>query len=344
MRIEEVPYNTGHCMQMLSDGTFLISVGSFDNQIIHELSDVQGKIIRINPDGSVPKDNPFYDAQAPSTKKGLIYTLGTRKVAGITELPASHPTLAHSVYSVEPGEYSGDEINVLSAASDYGARRISGYCQDRTDSYTCPRATLDQVPSSVAYYGSAAITEWNNRLLVGTLRGHGLVVADLTSDGHIANIDATKDANSVMTLDAEHLIPVDQVTGDERITAVAVDAMGRVFLALTHYGEGLQRSGSIVRLENPLANPTGVLEQQSHSAFRLAPNPFSDHITISLDQPTPSACQVNLINMMGQTVAFTKATKGATQIEFPVASLPAGAYLIAIEINGVVSFAVVTHL
>src|SRR6185503_6433499 len=71
-----------------------------------------GKIVRINPDGSVPSDNPFANRHGWHTD---IYTLGHRNPMGAAVDPSTRKLWIH-----EMGPAGGDEINLNTAGSNYG--------------------------------------------------------------------------------------------------------------------------------------------------------------------------------------------------------------------------------
>lgn len=79
--------------------------------IAQNLQDKRGKIYRINPDGSVPKDNPDYGANAIPG----LYAIGIRAAQGIT----LNPTTGKMWFS-EHGTIQGDEINILTPHANYG--------------------------------------------------------------------------------------------------------------------------------------------------------------------------------------------------------------------------------
>jgi glucose/arabinose dehydrogenase len=69
-----------------------------------------GKIHRIFPDGSIPGDNPFADQGLTS-----LYTLGNRNPQGLSVHPVTD-----EVWSVEHGPLGGDELNLITAGTNYG--------------------------------------------------------------------------------------------------------------------------------------------------------------------------------------------------------------------------------
>ena len=111
------------------DGTLLISssipagVGilSADWPQPQQLDSLMGKMLRINTDGSIPKDNPFVGRP---NARGEIYALGIRDDQGL----AFHPRTGR-LWASEHGPRGGDEINVIQKGKNYGFPVI-GYGHD----------------------------------------------------------------------------------------------------------------------------------------------------------------------------------------------------------------------
>ena len=76
----------------------------------------EGKVLRMNPDGSIPQDNPEINGV-----KSHVYTYGHRNAQGIAVGPNG------DLYVAEHGDNSDDEINRLQAGGNYGWPYISGY-------------------------------------------------------------------------------------------------------------------------------------------------------------------------------------------------------------------------
>jgi len=72
----------------------------------------QGKIYRINPDGSIPEDNPLFGEKDVLQ---AIYCWGTRNVQGL----AQHPVNG-DIYFSDHGPQGGDELNILIKGANYG--------------------------------------------------------------------------------------------------------------------------------------------------------------------------------------------------------------------------------
>ncbi|MDG4795713.1 glucose/sorbosone family PQQ-dependent dehydrogenase [Micromonospora sp. WMMD1082] len=84
----------------------------------------QGKILRLNLDGSVPNDNPVIDRV-----RSHVYSYGHRNPQGLTFGARS------TLYSNEHGPKSDDEINLIRAGGNYGWPHVSGYRDDKSYEY-----------------------------------------------------------------------------------------------------------------------------------------------------------------------------------------------------------------
>ena len=106
-------HNLGSRLLFLPDGTLLVSVG--DRFLMDEAQDLSshiGTIVRINKDGSVPKDNPFIDRAGTRPE---IYSYGHRNPQGMALQPGTGAVWVH-----EHGPQGGDELNILKQGANYG--------------------------------------------------------------------------------------------------------------------------------------------------------------------------------------------------------------------------------
>jgi len=95
------------------DGKLYVVVGENANpSLSQDPTSPLGKVLRMNPDGSAPTDNPFY---GNASWNPLVYTFGHRNMFGL----AFHPVTGR-VYVTENGPNCNDEINVLTPGRNYG--------------------------------------------------------------------------------------------------------------------------------------------------------------------------------------------------------------------------------
>jgi glucose/arabinose dehydrogenase len=171
----------------LSDGTLLVSssipagvgINSVDWPQPQQLDSLMGKILRINPDGSVPKDNPFVGRRGARPE---IYALGIRDDQGM----ALHPRTG-TLWVSEHGPRGGDEINAIEKGKDYGFPAI-GYGHEYTgkpihgDRTAAPGMeqpvyfwTPDIAPAGIAFSSGRLVPGWKDNLFVAALAGKHLV-------------------------------------------------------------------------------------------------------------------------------------------------------------------------
>ena len=176
-------YHYGGGMTFGRDGKLYLTVGErlfreIDEPalpIAQNIEDKRGKIYRLNPDGSVPKDNPDFGAKAVPG----LYALGIRAAQGITVEPGTN-----KIWFSEHGTFQGDEINVLKARANYGwSIKTTG--KYRSDDYVPPQPAKDTAftdpawfwlqtvaPTGLVFYTGDEFPLWKNNLFVaGLARG-----------------------------------------------------------------------------------------------------------------------------------------------------------------------------
>lgn len=167
------------------DGKLFVTQGDrFAFDPAQDLASGLGKIVRINPDGSIPADNPFVGQTGARPE---IWSYGHRNVQGA----AIDPTTG-KLWADEFGPLGGDELNLIEAGRNYGWPLVSwGKHYDGTeipDPPTRPDLT-DAVhhwtpvisPSGMTFYTADTIDGWQGNILIGGLSSQGIV--RLTLDG-----------------------------------------------------------------------------------------------------------------------------------------------------------------
>ena len=172
------------------DGTLFVTLGERFNhsERAQDLSATLGKVVRINPDGSVPRDNPFVDRAGARPE---IWSYGHRNV----QAAALHPETGQ-LWTVEHGARGGDELNHPEAGKNYGWPVISygtHYTYLKIGEGTAkpgmeqPVYYWDPViaPSGMVIYTGELFAGWKNNFLIGSLTPGGLVRL-VMKDGKVA--------------------------------------------------------------------------------------------------------------------------------------------------------------
>ena len=179
------PYHFGSRLAFAPDGTLFITLGErFTFERAQDLTNDLGKIVRINPDGSIPKDNPFVGREYARPE---IWSYGHRNPQGA----AIHPETG-KLWESEFGPQGGDEINIPLAGKNYGWPVVSW--GEHYDGRQIPKPPThpefaDAIahwnpvisPSGITFYTADVIPAWKGNLLIAGLSSQAIV--RLTLDG-----------------------------------------------------------------------------------------------------------------------------------------------------------------
>jgi glucose/arabinose dehydrogenase len=139
------------------DGKLYAGVGETgDAELAQDRGSLNGKILRMDPDGSVPADNPF-----PGS---LVWTLGHRNVQGLAWDSSGR------LWATEFGQNEFDEVNLIRKGRNYGWPEVEGRGSTRSGRFTNPVVTW---PTSEASPSGAAIRR--RTLYIGALQGEAVL-------------------------------------------------------------------------------------------------------------------------------------------------------------------------
>ena len=114
--------HNGGAIHFGTDGKLYIAAG--DNKrdrTAQSMNTVLGKMLRINADGTIPEDNPFYDPANPGNKKGAIWAKGLRNPYTFAVQPSTG-----KIHINDVGEQRWEEINLGERGANYGWPLIEG--------------------------------------------------------------------------------------------------------------------------------------------------------------------------------------------------------------------------
>jgi aldose sugar dehydrogenase len=160
------------------DGKLYLSIGDTNKEkgrVAQDPARLQGKILRVNPDGSVPADNPF--AGSP------VFALGFRNSWGLTFQPGTG-----TLFATENGNLSHDEINLVRAGSNHGWPHVEGMSGDPRfadplwDSGSGKKSRRGMV--GLTFYAGALFPELRDELLFCTFNDGVLHRAALEPPGY----------------------------------------------------------------------------------------------------------------------------------------------------------------
>jgi glucose/arabinose dehydrogenase len=165
-----------------TDKTLYIATSGPDPQ---DLNTFGGKVLRINDDGSIPRDNPFVNT--PNAKPE-VFTYGHRSSLGL----AVHST--GTVWQNENGPNGGDEINLIVPGANYGwplvslGRNYSGPWQSEGPNHVGYQPPIVYWTPAIAvsgmmFYSGDALPKWKGDIFVGSLR-----TGEIPGTGHVERV------------------------------------------------------------------------------------------------------------------------------------------------------------
>lgn len=170
------------------DGYLFIALGeNNDRPTAQDLDKLQGKVVRIYPDGNVPKDNPFVGRD---NVRPEIWSFGHRNPQGAALNPWSGTLWIH-----EHGAKGGDEINIVERASNYGwplathginysGQPIPEAKGKFVEGTKVPFHVWDKSPgiSGMAFYDDERFKAWDHNLFIGALASEDLIRLQFEGD------------------------------------------------------------------------------------------------------------------------------------------------------------------
>ncbi|WP_236978947.1 PQQ-dependent sugar dehydrogenase [Membranihabitans maritimus] len=182
MVLLQIPGARGHNgsrIKVGADGLVYISSGEAARaEESQNVNDPGGKVLRMNIDGSIPDDNPFMD--------NPVWAWGFRNPQGLVL------TEDGRIYTSDHGDATDDEVNFVQKGGNYGWPDVRGICDTEEEKVYCSDSVIIEsmihwtptiAPAGIDYYNSKSIPEWNNSLLLTTLKGSSLRVLKLSEDG-----------------------------------------------------------------------------------------------------------------------------------------------------------------
>lgn len=235
--LSEIPAGISHNgsrMVIINDKLFISlgdTLGSPD--VAQDLNSINGKILRMNLDGSVPNDNPI--------EGSYIWSVGHRNPQGLCFANGK-------LYSSEHGTGANDEINIILENRNYGWPTVEGACNTPAEITFCNANNVVQpiwswspsiAPAGIDYYQNNAIPEWNNSLLLAVLKNRELIQLKLNADG--------------TQIIAQNIYLINTYG---RLRDVLVIPDGRIFICTSnrdYIGNPIATDDRIIELKNPAA-------------------------------------------------------------------------------------------
>ena len=175
----------GHRLAFSADGHLFVASGERQKfQPAQDMNQNLGKIVRLHDDGTVPKDNPFYEQGGTAAE---VWTLGHRNPLGLAFDARGR------LWNQEMGPRHGDELNLVVRGSNYGYPEVSEGDhyggQPIPDHGTRPEFAAPAVfwvpaisPAGLMIYSGDLVAGWKGDAFIGGLSSRSLVRVTFGSD------------------------------------------------------------------------------------------------------------------------------------------------------------------
>ena len=158
-------FHDGCRLRFGPDDKLWLSMGDATNgRSAQDANGLNGRLLRVAPDGSIPADNPILPG---ATARTAAYTMGDRNPQGIAFEP-----ITGRVFEIEHGEDTHDEINLVRPGANYGWPVVEGPAPGRGFEdplwSSGPEGTI--ATSGGVFVAGAAWGTWAGSLMVCTLK------------------------------------------------------------------------------------------------------------------------------------------------------------------------------
>ncbi len=302
-----------------------------------------GKVLRINLDGSIPSDNPLFNGV-----RSHIYSIGHRNPQGLV-LGTNG-----KLYSSEHGPSSDDEINIIESGKNYGWPFVAGIkdnlmydsdgcltteTQFNDPNYQDPLLSMflpnaykstectdtwmcrpNMAPSSIEIYEQSSIPNWQNSLLIPSLK-----------KGTIYRVKLDSSSTKPVGTPTQHFY----TTNRYRDIAIAPD--GKSFYVITDgSGKTADFTGMVIKttMENPgsilkftYQETVSAMESENIENIKVWINSTEKTLHIKLNENITNAV---LFNTMGQVVKYLYNLRNGENV-IQISELPIGNYILKLK-------------
>lgn len=302
--------HNGCRLTIVGDKLFISTGDAATASIAQNATAINGKILRINLDGTIPSDNPF-----PGNP---VWSWGHRNAQGMVY---AHGKLILS----EHGDTQDDEINIVEKGRNYGWPNVKGYCNTPGEITFCNDSNVVEpimawTPTlavcGITYYDHAMFPQFANSLLMTTLKDQKLY--KLTLNGTYDDITDSAVISGVSF---------------GRLRAICTAPNGKIYISTSTSnasGSGA-KTDRIIEIYDPSFNTVPVQNVHS-SGITVYPNPAGDKVTVRVDGKKHQVLEYSLTDVTGKTVAEGRLTDGNNYLQ--LLQLSRGIYQLRVTGDG----------
>jgi len=262
-----------------NDWTLYVTMGDAAVQDrAQNLSSLNGKILRMNLDGSIPANNPYSNS--------YVWSWGHRNPQGLVVAKGI-------MYSSEHGPDTDDELNIIYKGRNYGWPNVKGFCDLPAEKTFCEANLVVEpiaawtppiAPAGIDYYNHNLISEWNNSILLVALKGSRLIQLKLDSEGK-------KVISQTVYFSGKF----------GRLRDLCISPDGKVYIATSNKDGRGNPGPNDDRIIEVTPNTSYNKDNSNEGKMEVFPNPFSDKVYFKTENPAEDY-SIAIYNLFGNLV------------------------------------------
>lgn len=296
------------CRLLIIDNYLYVTTGdAAATSNSQNISSLNGKVLRIGLDGSIPADNPITGS--------ALWSWGHRNAQGLVYANGK-------LYESEHGANSDDEINIIEKGRNYGWPTVQGYCNTPAEITFCTDSNVAEpieawTPTlavcGMDYYDHPMFPQLQKSLIMATLKDTTLYQLKLNG----VNDD-------ISTVNKISLVKY------KRLRDLCISPDGRIYVSTSNSpssGAG-SKIDKIIEIYDPTYNG---IQQYENEIVSIFPNPAKDIIIIKMKSGTTGVNYI-IVNIYGQAVMKGMINSSSATID--IKALPAGQYKVLLQDDG----------
>ena len=310
--IEGSGIHNGCRLKIVGDKLYITTGDAADQATPQNINSVNGKVLRLNLDGTIPADNPIAGNPA--------WSWGHRNAQGLVYAN-------NRLYSSEHGPSTDDEINIIEKGRNYGWPDVHGYCNTTAEMTFCNDSNVVEpimawtptiAVSGIDYYNHPMFPALQNSVLMTTLKDAKLYQLQLNS-----SFDDVAASNVI------------SIISGKRLRAICIDPDGRIYVSTStspSSGTGA-KTDQIIEIYDPSYSSVGRLLKEKNQLIAVYPNPAKDEINVYANIAAGNvAYEYAIINTSGQVLAGNILKAGNNKIS--LSGVPSGIYWLQVSDGG----------
>lgn len=299
------------CRLAIVDNKLYITTGdAADLSTPQNLNSVNGKVLRLNLDGTIPTDNPISGNPA--------WTWGHRNAQGLVYAN-------NRFYSSEHGPTTDDELNILQKGRNYGWPNVHGYCDSSGELQFCADSNVVEptrawtptlAVGGITYYDHPMFPNLAQSILMVTLKDMTMYQLKLNN-----TFDGITSVNRINAF------------AGKRMRAICVDPEGRIYVSTSTSSPGGvgAKTDQIIEIYNRETS-TSVAGMSEEGLLAVYPNPATEQISVYISPDNKDANSTyTIISVSGKVMQSGLLADGNNNIS--VSSLAAGLYWLKVSGN-----------